>query len=128
MDIFTKIADTISLQLGNRLHKGEVTKDTLLSEIQNEIVMVVDKTYIPHINKYECKDGCKNNFMDIVNMYSGTNELPSMKVYQQLEQPSQPLLITEAQRTNVKNLRMVTAGIGEFYDKKNNPDSQIIFR
>ena len=122
MDIFTKLADAISLQLGSRLHKGEVTKDTLLSEIQNKIVIVVDKTYIPHINKYECKDGCKNNFMDIINMYSGTNELSSMKVYQQLEQPSQPLQLTNDQRTNVKKLRMVTAGIGEFYDKKNNPD------
>jgi len=122
MDIFTKLADIISSQLGNRLHKGGVTKDTLLSDIQNEVVIVVDKNYIPHINKYECKDGCKTNFMEMVNIFSGTNELPSMKIYQQLEQPSQPLQITEAQRTNVKTLKMVTTGIGEFYDKKNKPD------
>jgi hypothetical protein len=121
-DIFPKLANIIQIQLGKRLHHGKVSKNTLLSEIQDKVILVVDKSYVPQLDQYECKDNCTEDFLQMVNMYSGTVDLPSMKVYQKLEQPSQPLQLSENQRTNAKTLQMVSHGVGEFYNKKNFPD------
>ena len=121
-DIFPKLANIIQIQLGKRLHHGKVSKNTLLSEIQDKAIVVVDKSYVPQLDQYECKEDCTEDFLEMVNMYSGTVDLQSMKVYEKLEQSTQPLQLSEDQRTNVKTLQMVSHGIGEFYNKKNFPD------
>jgi len=120
VNIFEKMAvDFISSGIQDKLPKNKVTKDTILSDLQNKIIVVVDKTYVPAIESDSCKSGCKAIFTDMIQMYSGTSELPSFKIRQKLVQKVLPLSLTSDNETNTTSLVMITHEVGIDYEQNN---------
>lgn len=115
VNIFEKMAETfLSSGLKDKLAKTSVTHNTLLSDLQNRIIVVVDKTYVPSIETES-----KAIFTDMIHMYSGTSDLPSYKLQQQLVQPARPLSLTTDNKTNTNSLIMITHEVGIDYDQNN---------
>ena len=120
VNIFEKMAEIfISSGLKEKLPAQKVTKDTYLSDLQNKIIVVVDKTYVPSIESKSCQSGCKTSFTDMIQMYSGTSELPSFKIQQKIVQTVYPLSLTTDNETNTKTLTMVSHEMGIDYDQNN---------
>jgi hypothetical protein len=120
VNIFEKMAENfISSGIKTKLPLKKVDKNTLLSELQNKIIVVVDKTYVPSIQTESCKNGCKTSFTDMIQMYSGTSDLPSMRIQQKLVQRVLPLSLTTDSETNTSALNMVTHEVGVEYDQRN---------
>lgn len=117
--IFEKLAEICIHECSSRLYDGEVTKDTILSELQGKLVIIVDRNYYPLSETYTCKDTCKTDFKSIINMYSGTPELESMSFLQKLEQPTNPLQKTKTGFTNVKKVSMVIHNMGSLHVEGN---------
>ena len=121
INIFEKMAEAfISSGIQNKLPKNKVTKDTVLSVLQNKVIVVVDKTYVPSIETESCKSGgCKTSFTEMVQMYSGTSDLNTSKIQQQLVQNVRPLSYTTDNETNTTSIAMITHEVGVDYDPYN---------
>jgi len=114
VNIFEKMAENfISSGLKAKLCKTKVNQNTLLSDLQNKIIVVVDKTYVPAIQRTE------TSFGKMVHMYSGTSELPSSKIQQTLDQKVRTLSLKNDNETNTLSLVMVTHEVGIDYDQMN---------
>ena len=112
VNIFDKMAEAFtSSGIQEKLPKMKVTKDTILSELQNKIIVVVDKTYVPSVDN--------SKLTDMIQLYSGTSELASFKLQQKLVQKARPLSKTTDNETNTDSLVMVTHEVGIDYDHKN---------
>ena len=111
----------VSSGLSNRLYDGEVTKNTKLGDLKNKVVIMVDKTYVPDIKKNACGSSCQNDLRKMINIYSNTSDMPSMKVeYQLQQQQATPLTKGDDDlSTNVKKWKMVTHDFGSQYEDKN---------
>jgi hypothetical protein len=110
--VFEKMVEAfISSGIQDKLPKTKVTKDTILSELQNKIIVVVDKTYVPSIPN--------EKFADMVQMYSGTSDLTSFKIQQKLVQNARPLALTNDNETNTDSLVMVTHEVGIDFEYRN---------
>ncbi len=120
-DIYPKIAKTMKGQLSNFLYSGMITEDTLLEDVQSKIIIVVDRTYVPNISKYKCKGICTDDILAYINIFSNSSILHSSKIYNKLNENKNLLKITneDSMETNVNKLQMVTHGLGEFYNAKN---------
>ena len=120
-DIYPKIAQTMKGQLSNFLYSGMITEDTLLEDVQSKIIIVVDRSYVPTISKYKCKGSCTDDILAYINIFSNSSTLHSSKIYNKLNENKKPLKITneESMETNVNKLQMITHGLGEFYNAKN---------
>ena len=111
-NIFDKMAEAfISSGIQEKLPKMKVTKDTILLELQNKIIVVVDKTYVPAVEN--------TKFADMIQMYSGTSDLVSFKIQQKLVQNARPLSLTTDHETNTDSLVMVSHEVGIDYDHRN---------
>jgi len=120
--IFEKLADICLHECKSRLYDGKVTKNTILSELQGKLVIIVDRNYYPQSETYKCIDSCVNDFTTIINMYSGTPELESMPFIQKLEQPTTPLMKTNDGLTNVEKISMVIHNMGSLNVENNGPE------
>lgn len=121
-NLFEMMANILKVECESRLYNKKVTLDTPLEKVKGRLVIVVDRTYVPHLESYECSGKCTNDFKKMINMYSGTPGLESMKIMDKLEQPKQVLQQTDNGRTNVSKLQMVVHGMGELNVEKNGPE------
>jgi hypothetical protein len=108
--------------LKEKFYSKKVTGKTLLSEIVNKTIVVVDKTYVPQIESNACKKGCKTDIRDMIQMFSGTNQFSSMMIQHQLTQDPRPVQMTTDDRTNVSKMKMITHGFGTQYETRNDED------
>jgi hypothetical protein len=120
--IFEELASILQIECNTRLYKSKVSGETILSDIKNRLVIVVDRNYVPDIDNYKCSGKCRKDFKKMINMYSGVPNFESMKFVQKLDQPTRPLQKTEDSRTNVEKMQMVTHGLGELNIEKNGPE------
>ena len=120
INVFEKMAEAfLSSGITDKLAKKNVSTYTLLSDLQNKIIVIVDKTYVPGIETESCSFGCKAVFTDMIHMYSGTSELPSYKIQQQLVQNARPLSLTTDNETNTTSIVMVNHEVGIDYEQSN---------
>lgn len=120
--IFEKLADICLTECKSRLYEGQVTKNTVLSELQGKLVIIVDRNYYPQSETYKCIGSCTNDFTSMINMYSGTPEFESMPFVQKLEQPTTPLQKTNSGLTNVNKVSMVIHNMGSLNVESNGPE------
>ena len=120
-DIYDKIANILKMKFNERLYTKQITGETTLAELQNKVVIIVDRNYAPHLKDYECKS-CSVNLNKQVAVYSGTPTFQSLRTYEKLDKPYTPLEVVENGRTNVEKWQMVSNGIGDFYTEENKPD------
>jgi hypothetical protein len=101
----------ISSGLGQKFYKEKVDEYTILSKLQNKIVIVVDKAYVPLIKE----DGMKN----MINMFSSMLSLNSMVIDDRLCKLPRPLSLNTENETNVFTVKMVTHPFGSDAEFKN---------
>jgi len=104
-DIYQCIENNIK----TKQYNGLVDSDTILSELKNRIIVIIDKHYIQSITDTRITDILD----DFTNMYSSTSDLPSKKIYNTLtETEKRELSLTTSKNelnfTNVESLMMVT--------------------
>lgn len=123
IEILEKMAESlVSSGIENRLYDKNVNENTLLSELQNHYVLVIDNTYVPNIDKVACPKGCKTDIRYMINMFSGTNEMSSIKLSHQLQQDVRPLQKKDENNTNVSKLKLVTHDVGTHHQTKNSDE------
>lgn len=112
---YAYIAKALLSVFDNKLVKGEVMSTTLLSDVKEKVVLILDYTSSP--NYKEIADS--ENLSSLINMYSGTVSLP-LYDYQELEvMPPTPISIQKDEfRTDVRSYVMgyptKMGGIGRF--------------
>lgn len=122
-DILEKMAESfVSSGIESKIYDKNVTEDTKLSDLQNKYIIVIDKTYVPTIEKIACPTGCNTDLRFMVSMYSGTEELSYLKLSHQLQQDVRPLQKTTDDTTNTKKLKMVVHDFGMYYTANNSKD------
>jgi len=52
-DIYDKIANILKMKFNERLYTKQITGETTLEELQNKVVIIVDRNYAPHLKDYE---------------------------------------------------------------------------
>jgi hypothetical protein len=119
--IFEKLADILTEECKNRLYPLVVTNKTLLSDLKGKLIIVVDRNHCPTSETYKCIGTCKNDFIALINMFSGTPEMETMEIEHKLEQPTTPLIKTSNGYTNVKKIKMVTHSMGSRNVDENGP-------
>ena len=86
-EIYSQIAQAINSNFPNVLFKGDLNiKKTSLAQLQNMVIIIVDKANsIPNYKNYaDCSltknvPNCsKNNFINMINLESGTSSFPSI--------------------------------------------------
>jgi hypothetical protein len=100
-----------STGLNIKIFQGEVNEYTVLSKLQNKIVIVVDKTYVPFIKKADLGG--------MINVFSGTKSFLSMIFSERLCKLLRPLSLETDDKTNTTTVKMVTHSFGSDYDFNN---------
>lgn len=101
----------VSSGLSKKFCKDKVDEYTILSQLQNKIVVVVDKAYVPAIKA--------NDVKNMVNMFSGTRSMISMVIPDRLCKLPRPLLLNTDNETNTRTVKMVTHPFGSDSEFKN---------
>jgi hypothetical protein len=116
MSILEKMAiDIMGSGLKDKgLGDESLSGDMLLSELQNKVIILIDKTYVPNIDRDVCRVGCEMDIRDMID-YSGVSSFSSMKLSQQLEQNVRPLQKETDDVSNAKKWKMVTHDFGTHY-------------
>lgn len=109
--------------LREKLYSGVLSEDTVLEELQNRIIVLLDKTYVPNIESTACSGGCENDIRPMISMYTATDAFPSMKIQHKVMQDVRPLAKNnDDETTNVDKMQMVTHDFGTQYEAKNRDD------
>lgn len=107
---------------------SNVTPDTLLSDLENKIVFIIDKSYVPKIKDKGCSTGCKTDIRKYISMYSSTGAFSTDKweylLNADVAKGEMPLKkdSEDDDRTNVSNLKMVVHHVGTEYVNRNEND------
>jgi len=103
-----------------------ITHDTVLSDLENKIVIVIDKGYVPDIQENACPANCESDLRKLVGLYSndGGNFTSTKWEYQKGSKSVDPLDLRKnsKSRTNVDKLKMVTHNLGSEYIPENSDD------
>lgn len=123
--VLEKMANAvISSGMKSRLYTKDLTGETLLEDLQNRIIILVDKTYVGDLSKKMCKGACKTDFSKMIGVYSASSVFPSMKIQHKIQ--DQPKMLTsdsaDEDRTNVEKWQMVSHDFGSLYENKNRLD------
>lgn len=123
--LLEKMAEAIKGSGMNDSHilEANVYADTPLSELENKIVLLIDKGYVPFIKEKACEAGCKSDIRDMVAMYTN-GDIRSNKWEYVLARDPDALEKdnTDDLRTNVETLSMVTHHLGGEYNPYNTYD------
>ena len=115
------IADPLTLALN-------VTPETILSSLENKIIIVIDKGYVPNIKNNACPTGCATDLRDMVGLYSNSSQFSSDKweylLNSDVRNGDDPLKKKDdndddTTRTNVSMLKMIAQHAGTEYKNKN---------
>lgn len=133
--IFEKIAECIIASgMNNKIYEHDISKDIILKELSKKIIITVDKSYVPDIETNSCKNHCKTDFIELINIFSSTSDLQNFKISQQIEQAPTPAQIenSSSQEVNISSLKMVnlndpySANFNRPFDLMKNHSVQII--
>jgi len=109
-NIFELIANHImGSGMKNKLFSGNLSSNHKLSDIMGKIVIIVDQSYVPNINKYACIDKCETDILNIINLFSNTNLLQSSKISEMIDK----------EPTSSKHLKMTSYGTGPYITPNN---------
>ena len=118
--IMEKISSAIiGSGIENKLYEYDVNKNTILSKLSNKFIIIVDKTYVPELEKNACPKGCKSDIRELIGLFSGTINFPSIKLSHQLVQDKRPLQKEEYNTTNADKFTMVTQDLGTHHQTFN---------
>lgn len=136
--IYNLIGMAVSNYLSNKLYKGKVTGDTILSTLMNKVILIIDSTLSPDYKKIELYPKCYNNTATVltqedscfnlsqyVNIESGTSNLRRYTYKSLLDQVTTPpiLLDSDHSETDVSLFRLVCPDDNDY----NNPSFSIFF-
>ena len=118
---YAAIAKLIDSILKPKLHEGQVTKDTKLSEVMGKIVIVIDKTIHRDYKEFsKCKSSDVNCFdiSNYLNVESGSQNMNLFSLSQIESQAKQPALIKD---DNISTTSISSKVILPIENSKNNP-------
>lgn len=107
-DVYNSVAKSIDYSIKPLLYKGDVTNDTLLSEIMGKVVIIIDKSINRDYSQYTvCKTRLCYNLTDYTNMESGSETLNIVKYTDALQQRTTPIQILDSSiSTDVKKMKL----------------------
>lgn len=119
MKILEKMSiDFVASGIKDKGIETSINSNLLLSGLQNKIIILIDKTYVPNIENDVCKAGCEIDIRSMID-YSGVSSFTSTKLSQQLQQNVRPLQKQTDDRTNTTKWKMITHDFGTQYMDRN---------
>lgn len=113
--ILDKMADVlVATGISGKLY-NDLTIDTMMSELKNRIIILVDKSYVSDIPE-------STSFQKLITLYTNTPDFPSSKMQGKLESTflKEVLAVTsDDDTTNVTTIQMVTPGLGGQHQSSN---------
>jgi hypothetical protein len=120
-DVYKAVATSIDNTIKDKMHADfkpdfkakRVTKDTLLSELMNKVIICMDKTVVRNYKDYTaCSSGSKKcyDLQKYINIESGSEDLNLLKYSEVMDQCVIPININDDNvTTTVKTLKYVTS-------------------
>lgn len=109
--VYQAVANTIYNVLLPKLYSGKVTNDTKLGDLMGHVVLVMDRTIVPHYAKYcKCEDSNCHDLTSYINMESGTSVLYQTQYTELLNQSAiqiNTMLDICSICTDIRHLRVV---------------------
>lgn len=123
-NVYPAVAKSVNEHLKSTLFEGKITKDTLMKDIKDKTVLVVDKTIHRNYKDYhDCNDPQQKciKLSHSVNLESGSDKLNMIRYNEIFEQKHIPIMIHDDNiTTNLEYMKLVVPDL--LNDNLHNPD------